>query len=89
VAVARSDFPAPSRGEYYWIDLIGARVINRAGVVLGQVQGLRNNGAQDLLEVARGRDSGVATILVPLVEGYVDAIEPEKGVIRVDWEANW
>lgn len=89
VAVARSEFPAPARGEFYWIDLIGARVVNRAGVELGRVSGLRNNGAQDLLEVAHQPGFGAGTLLVPMVDGYVDAVEPEHGVIRVDWEAHW
>jgi 16S rRNA processing protein RimM len=86
VAVGRSDFPAPGEGEFYWVDLVGARVINRAGVELGKVTGLRNNGAQDLLEVA-GDDN--THFLVPLVEAYVDGIDPKSGVIRVDWEVDW
>jgi ribosomal 30S subunit maturation factor RimM len=68
------------------VDLVGARVINRAGVELGKVTGLRNNGAQDLLEVARGAG---AEMLVPLVEEYVDEIDAKNGVIRVDWEVDW
>jgi 16S rRNA processing protein RimM len=88
VAVARADFPAPAEGEFYWVDLIGARVINRAGVELGKVTGLRNNGAQDLLEVSR-EGQGATPLLVPVVEAYVDAIDTQKGVIRVDWEVDW
>ena len=86
VAVGRGDFPRPMDGEFYWVDLVGARVINRAGVELGKVTGLRNNGAQDLLEVARGAG---AEMLVPLVEEYVDEIDAKNGVIRVDWEVDW
>lgn len=86
VAVARGDFPAPNDGEFYWVDLIGARVINRAGVELGRVAGLRNNGAQDLLEVTAAAG---AELLVPMVEDYVDAIDAKNGVIRVDWERDW
>lgn len=86
VAVERAEFPAPAAGEFYWVDLVGARVVNRAGVELGKVSGLRNNGAQDLLEVA-----GVegVEILVPLVDAYVDSIDAKEGLIRVDWEADW
>ena len=88
VTVARTDFPVLAEGEFYWVDLIGARVINRAGVELGKVTGLRNNGAQDLLEVSSdGRDT--IALLVPLVEAYLDAIDAQQGVIRVDWEVDW
>lgn len=86
VAVGRADFPAPPEGAFYWIDLVGARVVNRQGSELGTVSGLRNNGAHDLLEVA-GPTGG--QILVPLVEAYVDSIDAKSGLIRVDWEADW
>lgn len=90
VSVGRGDFPATAEGEFYWVDLVGARVINRAGVELGRVSGLRNNGAQDLLEIAPDATGGATTdVLVPLVEGYVDAIDAKNGVIRVDWEVDW
>jgi 16S rRNA processing protein RimM len=90
VSVARGEFPAAAEGEFYWVDLVGARVINRAGVELGRVTGLRNNGAQDLLEVAPDAARGAGTaLLLPLVEGYVDAVDASQGVIRVDWEADW
>jgi 16S rRNA processing protein RimM len=85
IAVARDQFPALAPGRYYWVDLIGARVVNRRGVELGEVQGLRSNGAQDLLEV-RGAGS---TLLVPMVDAYVDRIDPARRRIEVDWEADW
>jgi 16S rRNA processing protein RimM len=87
IAVSRRDFPRLPKGQYYWVDLIGAQVINRAGSVLGTVQGLRNNGAHDLLEVER---EGASTpTLIPMVPAYLDAIELPRGRIRVDWEADW
>ncbi|HTT13201.1 MAG TPA: ribosome maturation factor RimM [Burkholderiaceae bacterium] len=86
VNVARADFPAAAKGEYYWVDLLGARVVNRAGVELGNVVGLRNNGAQDLLEIA---GAAGAELLVPLVESYVDSIDTANRLIRVDWQQDW
>jgi 16S rRNA processing protein RimM len=86
VHVGRGDFPALAEGRFYWVDLVGARVINRAGVELGKVTGLRNNGAQDVLEVANDEH---AEVLIPLVEAYVDAVDVESSLIRVDWEADW
>lgn len=86
VAVGRADFPAAAAGEFYWVDLVGARVVNRAGVELGTVSGLRNNGAHDLIEVTAPDGSG---LMVPLVETYVDSIDAKGGLIRVDWEQDW
>ena len=85
VAVPRSAFPPLPDGEYYWTDLIGARVVNRADQPLGTVAGLASNGAQDLLQV-EGKDG---TLLVPMVPAYVDAVDVVARVIRVDWEADW
>jgi len=92
IAVARHDFPPLPEGEYYWVDLIGARVVNRSGQCLGVVRGLRSNGVHDLLEVA-GEAEGPA-MLVPLVAEYVDRVElpqvgEQVGVVRVDWEPAW
>lgn len=89
VAVARGRFPPLPEGEYYLSDLLGSRVVNRSGESLGEVSGLRGSEAAGVrrqwLEVADGR----ATHLIPLVEPYVDAVEPTAKVIRVDWQRDW
>ncbi|MGE5339494.1 MAG: ribosome maturation factor RimM [Gemmatimonadota bacterium] len=85
VGVARSDFPAPPQGMYYWADLVGAKVVNRAGEELGRVRGLSNNGAQDLLEVVE--DETVR--LVPMIATYVDRIDVDAKTITVDWQRDW
>lgn len=85
VAVARSDFPPAGEGQVYWVDLIGARVVNRQGDELGVVSAIRNHGAQDLLEV---RAQG-AVRLVPIVASYVDEVDVPSRLIRVDWHADW
>ncbi len=85
VAVARGDFPPAGEGQVYWVDLIGARVVNRQGDALGVVTAIRNHGAQDLLEV---RANG-AVRLVPLVAHYVDEVDVQGKLIRVDWHVDW
>jgi 16S rRNA processing protein RimM len=95
VAVSRADFPELPAGEFYWVDLIGALVVNRAGVALGTVSGLRSNGVHDLLEVARpvtaGADPGrpAAALLIPMVDAYLDSIDPVGRRIQVDWDPGW
>lgn len=107
IAVARSDFPALGEGEHYLSDIVGYRVMNREGVELGQVAGVRTGGARgkggataQWLEVntqARQRqgeeDEGAGeqgrALLIPLVDRYVDSIEPEARVVRVDWQSDW
>ena len=96
VAVARSDFPQLQGQEYYWIDLIGLRVINRSHRELGVVKGLRSSAAHDLLEVepAAGQEMREPhkrgnEILVPVVDQYIDGIDLDAGTIRVNWEPEW
>jgi len=45
VFVSRASFPTAAQDEYYWVDLIGLEVINRAGVLLGTVADLLDTGA--------------------------------------------
>jgi 16S rRNA processing protein RimM len=85
VGVARADFPPAGDGEVYWVDLIGARVVNRSGIELGTVDGVLSSGAQELLQVRAGE----RVLLVPLVERHVDEVDLTRHVVRVDWEADW
>jgi 16S rRNA processing protein RimM len=87
VAVPRSAFPPAAEGEFYWADLAGCRVVNRDGEALGEVSGLRENAGGQWLEVSG--TAGGNVLLVPLVERYVDAVDPAARVIRVDWQRDW
>ncbi len=93
VAVSRADFPALPEGQYYWVDLVGAAVINRGGQHLGSVRELRSNGVHDLLVVdpaaAEGADAGRDALLIPMVAAYVDGIDIDERRIRVDWDLQW
>jgi 16S rRNA processing protein RimM len=82
VAVERADFPAPEADEYYWADLIGCAVSNPAGVALGQVLALDDNGAQAVLRL----DSG---ILIPFVAAIILEVSPAQKRIVADWSADW
>ena len=89
VAVARQAFPPLPEGEHYLGDLLGSRVVNRAGEMLGEVSGLRANEAAGVrrqwLEVADGGE----THLIPLVEQYVDEVDAAGRLVRVDWQRDW
>ncbi len=82
IFVARSSFPTAEKDEYYWVDLIGLGVINRAGDRLGEVTGLIDNGAHSVLQV-RAADS--AERLIPFVAAYIDSVDMPSRLIRVDW----
>ena len=89
VAVARVAFPPLPEGEHYLGDVLGSRVVNRAGETLGEVSGLRANEAAGVrrqwLEVADGNE----THLIPLLEQYVDEVDAAGKLVRVDWQRDW
>ena len=85
VGVSRAEFPHAGDGEVYWVDLIGARVVNRSGIELGTVSNVVSSGAQELLEVRQ--DDTVR--LVPMVRRHVDEVDLATRTVRVDWEADW
>ncbi|MGR3985214.1 MAG: ribosome maturation factor RimM [Gammaproteobacteria bacterium] len=88
IAVRRSQLPAAAAGEHYWSDLIGLRVVNRDGVLLGRVDHLLETGANDVLAVAHEDAHGVrAERLLPWGAGVIDEVDAAGGCIRVDWEA--
>lgn len=85
VAVPRSAFPALPVGESYWVDLVGAQVVNREGTVLGRVSAVRTNGVHELIDVSGAAKSH----LIPLVPAYVDEVDVAGRSIRVDWRVDW
>lgn len=97
VFVARSSFPPPDEGEFYWIDLIGLDVVNREGVALGRVNGLIETGPHCVLKVqpapaaAPGPADAEATEerLIPFVDAYVDSVDLPGRLISVDWDPSY
>ena len=86
--VRRSDLPEPGPRSYYWHDLIGLTVENRAGRRLGRVAGLIDVGAHDVVQVEPG--NGAQPILVPFViDRYVLEVDLADGRMKVDWEPEW
>ena len=86
VAVPRSALPSTKAGEFYWSDLVGLAVVNRAAETLGRVSKVIETGAHPVLQV-ESEDGGER--LIPVVAAYVDAIDPAAGRIMVDWPADY
>lgn len=90
VFVPRSSFPSTTDDEFYWVDLIGAEVVNREGHSLGRVTSLIDTGAHSVLCVRRpdaGPDESDTTAerLIPFVAAYVDRVDAVAHRIEVDW----
>ena len=87
IFVSRASFPTPDEGEFYWIDLIGLQVCNRADVGLGEVIGLIETGPHCVLRIQpAGTQAEADEVLIPFVDAYVDGVDLAARRIAVDWE---
>ena len=89
-----SSFPTAGDDEYYWVDLIGAEVINRQGETLGRVSTLIDTGAHSVLCVRRPEagpevPDTQAERLIPFVAAYVDTVDLAARRIQVDWALDY
>ena len=97
VFVSRASFPSAGANEYYWVDLLGATVRNREGLLLGVVEGLIDTGAHSVMRLSMPADAvpavdtgaDPAERLIPFVAHYVDTVDLERKQITVDWQLDY
>jgi 16S rRNA processing protein RimM len=82
--IGRDRLPAPEDGQFYHADLIGLAAVDPEGAAIGQVVGVFNHGAGDMLEVrlaATGK-----TELVAFTDAFVPDVDLKAGrvVVRLD-----
>jgi 16S rRNA processing protein RimM len=65
-------------GEYYWWQLIGASVVDEAGVPLGVVLEIIQTGANDVYVL---RTPAGGELLLPAIKDVILAVDAERGVI--------
>lgn len=88
VFVPRASFPTPASDEFYWVDLIGLEVEDRALRHLGRVVGLIETGPHCVLRIQPPDPDG-PEVLIPFVSAYVDEVDLPGRRIRVDWSADF
>lgn len=74
--IERAALPAPDEEEFYHADLIGLRVEDAAGALLGTVRAVENHGAGDVLEV-EGADG--RALLLPFTRAAVPLVDIAGG----------
>jgi 16S rRNA processing protein RimM len=89
VFVPRSSFPSTTEDEYYWVDLIGAAVVNREGVALGVVRELMSTGPQTVMVLGYAQDGKEQERLIPFVSAFVDKVDVPGKAITVDWQPDY
>lgn len=68
-------------GVFYHADLIGLRVETKSGETIGEVIGVPNYGAGDLLEI---RPASGASLLIPFIDEFVPVVDVKAGRIVAD-----
>lgn len=92
IAVPRDALPVLEKGEFYWADLAGMRVMTVDEVEIGTVSRLFETGANDVMVVADTRDDPSSTkeVLVPwLIPDVITHVDSEKRVITIDWDPDF
>ena len=86
VYVPRALFPELAEDEFYWVDLIGLRVVNLRGENLGKINHLLETGANQVMVV---RDKEGGDRLIPYIEAVVSLVDINSGRMVVDWETDY
>jgi 16S rRNA processing protein RimM len=82
--VPRDALPQPDADEFYHADLIGLRVENERGDLLGSVVMLHNFGAGDILEIAPPPDAqDKTTAMLAFTRALVPLVDVSGGRIAV------
>ena len=84
IAVLQNQLPKLQNNEYYWIDLIGSKIINLENFDLGIVQNLISTGANDVLVTLGDRKR-----LIPYISTVILKVDLAEKVIHVDWQQDW
>ena len=82
IGVPREAMPETERGQFYWSDLEGLRVLHRDGTELGKLAYLLETGAHDVMVVQGEQERLIPFVLDKVVLG----VDLDKGEIEVDWE---
>lgn len=85
IEINREAFAPTEEDEYYWADLVGMSVNNKAGIHLGFVKNLMETGANDVLVI----DGEFGQKLIPFVSHYIENVDTNDKIIIVDWELDY
>ncbi|MGA0572462.1 ribosome maturation factor RimM [Variovorax sp. VNK109] len=89
IFIPRSSFPTAADDEYYWVDLIGLRVVNRESVELGVVRDLLSTGPQTVLVAAYEHEGKTLERMIPFVSAFIDKVDLPGRCITVDWQPDY
>lgn len=85
IAITKEQLPDLPADEFYWHQLMGMKVINQKGELLGTVCEMMPTGANDVLIV-----TGEKRFLIPYLPGRtVINVDTQQQTIEVDWDSDF
>jgi 16S rRNA processing protein RimM len=88
ILVTRNALPKVEGDSYYWVDLIGCKVINVQGESLGEVIDVNDNGAHGIIVTGDAQTKSIQR-LIPFVKEVVQNVDLPSKLITLDWQADW
>ncbi len=82
-AVYREQLPNLDEREYYWVDLIGLKVCNKNGELIGTISDMIETKANDIIKVKRINKK---SILIPYIDEAISNIDLNSQIMTVDWD---
>jgi 16S rRNA processing protein RimM len=91
IGIPEEQLPELDEDEHYWFQLIGLKVVNTEGVVLGQVKELFDSGGGNQVMTVQPCEGSVdqQQRLLPFVDQYVLEVDLDGGMIQVDWDPDF
>lgn len=84
VLLAKRDLPAVSEDEYYWHQYLGKAVVDLTGKILGTVDHIFANGAQDVLVITTAEREILIPVTKEIIVGETAGeltIDPPPGLV--------
>jgi 16S rRNA processing protein RimM len=91
IHIEKTRLPELENADYYWHQLQGFTVVNKQGILFGELDHLLETGANDVIVVRATQQSiDDKQRLIPYVEStVVQSVDRDAGQILVDWDAEW
>ena len=93
IAVDKNILPQLTKGEFYWHQLQGCRVINQFESKqsdFGFVQRIMSTGANDVLVVGNSQSKDQPERLIPYVPGqFIKKVDLDNNQIMVNWDPDF
>ncbi|MBB2494571.1 ribosome maturation factor RimM [Aquipseudomonas ullengensis] len=90
ICVPRAQLPDLAEDEFYWYQLVGLKVVDTLGQLLGSIDSLMETGANDVMVVKPCAGSlDDRERLLPYTAQCVLKVDLEAGEMQVDWDADF